>query len=322
MKHSFLTKTLFVLAAMAAGTASYGQAHLPFITTFTHAEYGDDFAPDDTDTINFPVVTPPGFTESQSTVAIGGNTGFGRHGHPTLPDLDVAWDDSDAYAYGSMPGLERLYAHSGGWSPGGTSNLVRSFAQVDKHSNWLASGPGATASIDLFYFLDGFLYTSSNSGGSDLVRSGIEVEMTLQSSLGTSQIFLATAELNHINGLGATANWLTSFADTTGTMTSTNGHDHLWEMSFSDLMSNVATVPVGEVFDLHYRITSYAYNDHGPSEIFATSDFSHTGEMNLASGTSGVTLDQVNLSTVPEPASLTAVVLLAGAAIRRRKQVI
>lgn len=293
---------------------------MPLVEVRADAHYQATSGPDASLAILFPVATLPVNAEARSYVPKDGSTGFGDGTRV------VAYDDADAYAYSNVPGTDGAYARAGGWSPS-TSGGVYAYAFTRRFTNWVATGPTATTFVDLFTFFDGFLYTSSNAGLWTDVQAKMMVSITIQSSLGFKQLLKGTGTLNLQNGFTSTfaaANnwssqaWQNSFSDTTSTMTSTNGHDRLWDQSYSENIDDIVEVPVGEVFGVDYSLTVIADNRVGPYEIFATSDYSHTGDFEMRTHRSGYSVKEVNL-VVPEPSTALALTAALTLLVRRRR---
>ncbi|MBL8087237.1 MAG: hypothetical protein JNM85_04100 [Chthonomonas sp.] len=289
---------LFATSAVATATA------LPFAIAEAKAAYQGTSSTPSAAGLFFPQAVIPASVSNRAYVPKSGSTGFGDGTRV------VAYDDADAMAMTTIPGVDGAYARAGGWSPGGgPPNGVFAEASIRIHSNWVATGPTATTLIDLFSFFDGYLYASSNSATSDKVWASVKVEMTLESSMGVTSLFLADGNLNLKNGLTTSlttnngwsaAGWNSSWTNSTGTMTSTNGHDFLWDQHYVENIQDIVEVPTGEVIGLDYKMTVTAQNDQGPFEIFSTSDYSHTADLDLRTHRAGYSIREVNLA-VPEP---------------------
>lgn len=319
--------SLSVAAAMSALSAS-AQVSLPYIKTHTEARYQADSAANGNNNIFFPVAALPAVAESRSFVNVGGFTGFGREGVAGMPDLEVAFDDADAYARGQLPGNDGVYARAGGWSPGHAPAIdnVNALASVELYRNYKVNGSGVIP-IDLVTFFEGFLYTGTNSGFSSNVEAKVTINVSMDGTLYSGNLFSASATLNHLNGFttsgsvaggNSLAGFNSAWADTTATLTSGDGHDRLWELNYLEAFNNIATANAGETIGLKYSIEVQANNDEGPFEIFSTADFSHSFKFNLNTSASGASLSEVNL-VVPEPGSLLGLGLGFLAISRRKK---
>lgn len=320
---------IWVHLALVSGISATASAiQLPRIETFANAHYQGLAGGVSANAFQFPAANLPVTVTSRSYAPVSGFAGYGRTGHSTLPDIQCAWDDSDALATATVPGIDGAYARVGGYSfPGGPPDDLRADANVKITSNWIAQGAAGTTPVDLFFFLDGFLYTSKNSGLPQLLEAGVSVSVDVTSSLGTTRIFEANSVLNFAGGFSTTfatsnaassANWTSSWANNSSTLTSTNGVDILYELNYVETIDDILIVPTNEVFQVDYILDVAAYNGEGPSELFATSDLSNTSDFALTSNTAGVTLTEVNL--VPEPATIAILGIGCLSASRRLKR--
>ncbi len=310
-------------AAVCAATLSSlaRAASLPFVDVDATASYQNLVGAPAHQGLSFPQASLPATVTARSYVPKSGSTGFGDGNRV------VAYDDADAMATSTVPGLDGAYARAGGWSPGGSPNDVVAESKVRVYSNWIASGPGPTAKVDLFTFFNGFLYTSSNASLSDLVYAKIAVDIAIDCSLGHFSLLSGTGLLNLKNGMSTSftaANgwsptaWTNSWSDTTSTMTSRNGRDFLWDQNYAENIDDIFEVPTGEVFGIDYTMHLWAVNAQGPFEIFATADYSHTSDIAMRSHQAGYSVKEVNLA-VPEPGSIFALSIGALALLRRRR---
>lgn len=312
-----------VLATLGAAGATYAQISNPFVSATASARYQGDDGGTDSHTVNFPVNNPPGSTSAHVLVPVGGATGYGR------ADRNTAYDDAEAFAQSTMPGVFGAYARSGGYSPGHmhTQDGVVSSATTVQYANWFATGPGNSADVDLAVLFDGWFYTSANAGLSADVFARVSLEMTLETNSGSTVLFSASATNNLQNGFSQTfmtadgssdANWLASWTDTSSTLDSKNGKDFMWDLNYVEVFNNLVHIPINEVFATRVTMTVEAINNEGPFELFATTDFSHTGGVNLQTNNSDIHLEMVNL--VPEPGTLVALMAACSAAAFRRRR--
>lgn len=321
-----LRSTLVFLAS--AGLVKVGSPiNPPSIYTWANANYQALSGGTNSNTFTFPAANLPVTSSSRSYVPVSGFAGYGRTGHATLPDIECAWDDSDAFATATVPGMDGAYARAGGYSPQGGPVDCTATAKLVLTSNWLATAAAPATAVDLLFFLDGFLYTSKNSGLPTMLDASVETKVEVFSSLGNVTIFEATGSLNFASGFSSTfltsngwsnSLWNSSWANNSATLTSTNGVDRLYEVNYLENINDIVVVPTGEVFEVRYTLVTKALNLEGPFELFATSDFSHTSDVTLTSNTPGVDLREVNL-VVPEPASMVALALGLAAVLRRRR---
>lgn len=315
----------FVAAGICLALGVAQAVTLPFTSTYADARYQGDDGGSTSNTLNFPVANPPGSINSHVLVPVGGFTGYGYAGR------DVAFDDAEGFARSTMPGTTGAYARAGGYSPGhgaGTTGVV-AHARTSQYLNWHATGAGSTAVVDLLMFLDGFLYVSTNSGTSSQLNATVKLSVDLDTAAnGLQQLLYLEGDLNHVGGLStgfssvgsfSATNWNSSWSDTTSNLTSGNGHDRMFDVNYSEVFTDMVTIPLNETFGTLFTLEVIAENNEGPFEIFATSDFNNTGQLNMRSNNPNVDLQMVNLA-VPEPGSVIAIGLgLAVLAMRRRR---
>ena len=213
-------------------------------------------------------------------------------------------DGAEAIARSNLPGTIGSYSHAGGFSPGfaaGATRNVRAESEVRQTTHWIASTADpniTTAQINLAAFYDGSLFAASYGGANQAgqVYAGVHASMSTNSSLGNVTWFDADARLDRFGGLGASANWLASFANATVSPSSVS----YVTTNYFDVFPNLITVPTNEVWSFESVLGSDAFV-HGPFENWAVSDFLASGDFDLEISTPGVTLTQ--LTAVPLPGS-------------------
>ena len=269
----------------------------------------------DNDSITFPQAMLPASTSSRSYVPVSGSQGYGRFGVAGRNDIVTAWNDADGFATASLTGTTGtagLYARAGGFPPiFGPPNDVFAEASVTVIRNYRITGPMATALVDVDNLFDGFLYVSSN-GGIGNETAFVHFELSVEdATLGLIPLFSATASLVHNTGFTTSAtiaggfsnaNYLASWANNSSTLTRRNGQDVLYELAYLERFNDIVTLPTNTDVALHYTMTTRATTPL-PAELFATADFSHTGEFRLTSNDPNVVVTEVNLQ-VPEPGGL------------------
>jgi hypothetical protein len=301
-----------------AETVSYG------LRTTTNARYQNLVAAQQTHEVALPALSLPAVAESRSHVAVGGPTGLGR------VDRVTAYDDADAWAKITHPGVERSYARAGGRTPqDGPSNLVQATALAESTTKWMAVGPvGQMVSIDLNYFLDGWLFTGRAGDWTPQLSSQINVVMRIDrgGEQGFETMFWATGSLFHseefrrsfqtMNGW-SDADWISAWSDTSGTLTSTAGNDRMYDLNYAEFIPAMFEIQSNTPFTLYYSVSVSARNALGPSGAFATADFSNTAGMSFSTSMPGFTVQGLNV--VPEPSALLGLGLTVFCVCRHRR---
>ncbi len=243
----------------------------------------------------------PGSVNSQSNAGPGGSAGpgFALPGQPAMPVLD----ESVARGRASLPGTIGSYSHAGGFSPSGPGTLTAD-ATSRAVTHWVATSndPAITeVGIDVLAFFDGSLLTArfAGIGAGDLV-AGVTAGLNAATASGSIYGFSATASLDSILGLDASANWAGDFTN------GSNSSVFQSTVNYSVFIDDAFMVPVNETFSWEVLMSTSAYAV-GPFELWAIADFFNTASADLSVDTAGVTLSQV---PVPLPPAL---ILLAPA---------
>ncbi len=276
--------------------------------------------------VKFPAPTLPAVSESRSYVPVGGATSFGR------ADRISAYDDADAWVKITHPGIEQSYARVGGPTPqGGSPNGVFASTFAESYTKWMAVGPeNQMVSVDLAYFLDGWLFAAKAAGTNASLGSQVNVVMRIDlgNGAGLEEIFFARGALWQSTGLSpffrtkngwSDSKWNSSWTDTTSTLTSPVGNDRMFDLDYADVIPGIFQVMSNTPFVLDYTVTVSAYNNAGLTDAFATADFSNTAGMDFTTTTPGFTMEEVGL--VPEPSATVALALgVCGMCARRRRR--
>ncbi len=233
-----------------------------------------------------------------------------------------------------LPGSLQSYSSSVG--DDGSPGLIHADALARSVSHWtVGSGtlaPGTARPIDVFSILDGFLYTSWNSGNPVLpLTAFVDLEMWVHHSSGLSeQVFNGEGLLSRttFSQTSSGADWASAW---TNVPLVENGIDYLWELDYAEMFTGAFFAQVGETFAFEVLLKTDARNENGAYEIYALSDFYNTAAFDLLPGTTDITLIPgaggstlpPPTSDVPEPGSL--VLLGAGASlllmgVRRRRR--
>lgn len=324
-----LTKTMSPLFAIV-GLAGIATAAVPApgVATSADATYEGVGPGLDMDSTTGSASGPAISVESRSYEPVFGDIAAGT-------DVEgIAFDDADARARAALPGTIGAYARAGGFSPGhGTTDGAFATATTRVTTNWTVNGPtGGQTPIDVAAFYDGFLYVSSNSSpppvsAGEIVAS-VNVEMNYVTDAGATSVFAAggtlklnaagnpsnqnlTTTFNTLDGAPATE-WENSWTQQSIYI---NGVDVFFELDYVETFDDLFMVDNNELWAFESVISVTADNQVGVFEIFATSDFFNSGDVDLSVDTPGVTL--VGLNPIPEPATglLVAAALLLG---RRR----
>lgn len=311
--------TVFALfvSVIAGAQVDYG------IYTEAKANYQSNDGGYGRDQVLFPAPSLPAVAESRSYVPIGGPTTLGRS------DRVTGYDDADAWVKITHPGIEQSYARVGGWSPqGGPPNGLSATTSAASRSKWMAVGPvGQMATIDLNYFLDGWLYAGRSGDWTSNISAHLNVVMRIDRGNGLELMFNARGVLWHSTGLNASfqtmngwseSKWMSSWSDTSSTLTSVVGNDRMYDLAYEEFIPNLFEVEANTPFDLNYAVTLSAINSVGPTEAFATADFSNTAGMGFSTTTPGFTVEEIGL--VPEPSAMIALGAGAVGLLARRRR--
>ncbi len=314
LRNAWLPLLLTSVAASAQwhGVSAKAQANYEHLDGGTHE-----------DVIDFPAASLPATALARSYVPIGGPTGMGRS------DRVTAYDDADAFARVSHPGVEQLYARVGGWSPqGGSPDHIRARASVTVASKWAAVGaPGNMVPVDLNYFLDGWLYVGKGGGPNDGISASHSFSITVVLEDGSGHLILGGGgHLNHANGFVPSFHsgngwsdsvWTAAWTDTSSTLENLLGTDAMWDLNYSEVIPTVLLVEANKPFTLNYSAYSSADNFAGAVEAGATSDFSNTSGYGLSTSMPGYEMREIDL--VPEPATLCALAMGVGLVFGRNR---
>ncbi|HQY87708.1 MAG TPA: hypothetical protein PK402_03555, partial [Tepidisphaeraceae bacterium] len=221
----------------------------------------------------------------------------------------------------------RTYARVGGRTPqGGPPNGLDATALVEATTRWMAVGPvGQMVSIDLNYFLDGWLFAGRAGDWTPQLYSQLNVVMRVDRGAGFETMFFGRGALFHSTGLNSSlqtmngwpdADWNGSWANTTSTLTSMVGNDVMYDVDYAEVIPSMFQMESNTPFALQYSVSVSAINNLGPQDAFATGDFSNTSGMSLSTTTPGFTIQETYL--VPEP-SVMIVFGLAALSLRRHR---
>jgi hypothetical protein len=244
------------------------------------------------------------------------------------PDI-YAWDDSDGRARASLPGTLGAYARAGGFSPGFGTLGAGTFATATarKVTNWEVAGPaGGTTPIDVDVALDGLLYADEYAGiPSGPVAAEVSLQINLITAENTINLLQASGRVDLFNGAGFSG-YFSSLDDGSsfpwfGSFVPAGPYGLLYQVDYSEAFEDLFVVNNNETFAFETILTTTADNQWGPFEVFATSDFFNTGDVQLSVDTPGAAL--VNHNPIPEPSAATCTLIgtmLISAMVLSRRQ--
>lgn len=311
-------RNLAILATLACCSSAFAQQS--FVRVTTNAYYQGLNGGINTGYEASPFSSNPAHTMAQSSAIVGGDTGIGRS------DRTTCYDESNAWGEVFHPGQEHLFARAGGWSPG-NDPPEDCFAEttVEVQSWWMATSASSDPiPIDIFYFLEGWLFTAYYTDESyasidikvdiaDFAFNVMDIGATLGGGSGLATTF------NVGGGAFSDAGWVGAWSNTTSTLESTvrGDQDKMFDLNYAEGFNNVFDAPANTPFQVNYKIRATA-KVPGPFEIFSNADFSNTGSLSLRCDTAGVELRELNL--VPEPGAFLALGLGFGCLLRRTRR--